>query len=170
MICFSLLLGRNWAYSNLRNAHINKQERRVKNIDMGHFEAPVEQDVINPDACVIDSSGFGGSSSSNSFTVSYYQEIEYVPFPETIEDIIKDVETATVDAMLASAQIFCSESRRSAPSGGRSLVSKRAVGMSANPDDEILECKYRLATTKERQCSRSILKNMILSRSFLMYI
>jgi hypothetical protein len=116
--------------------------RRRVNEDDGHFEPPIEDNVINPAVCLLDASGFGGSTSSNSFTVEYYQEMEFLPTgPDSITDIIKDIDSATVDVMLAANQIFCTGNRRTAPGTGRYLVAKRAVGMSTNPDDEVLECK-----------------------------
>jgi hypothetical protein len=81
---------------------------------------------------------FGGIASETSFTVRYYEEIEYIPGDDDIETIVRDLELSTVDKLLEAAQINCV-----LPPSTRLLqVSKTAVGLSANPEDQPLERTY----------------------------
>jgi hypothetical protein len=71
----------------------------------GHFKPPIEADVEIVVPCIVDDNGFGGIASVTSFTVSYYEEIEYIPGDDDIETVVRDLELATVDKLLEAAQI-----------------------------------------------------------------
>ena len=112
-----------------------------------HFEAPSEEDVEVYQACLLNN-GFGGRATDDNIVVRYYQEITFVGGPSFGTDIVADVDLATVNELLAASRITCAvppaviaespEDRRDLQGGG----GKKAVGISANPEDAILECKW----------------------------
>jgi hypothetical protein len=104
----------------------------------GHFEPPIEEDVEIIVPCIVDYNVFGGIATETSFTVSYYEEIEYIPGDDDIETIVRELDLATVNKLLKAAQINCV-----LPPSTRLLqLSKTAVGLSANPEDQPLKCTY----------------------------
>lgn len=108
-------------------------------ITEGHFEPPSEEDVDILVPCIVDENGFGGEASQTSFLVRYYQEVEYIAGDGDIDSIVRDLELATVDLLLEAAQINCVLPPRSRFLQTES--SRRVVGISANPEDQVLERK-----------------------------
>lgn len=125
-----------------------------------HFDPPSEEDVEVYQAC-IPNDGFGGQASDDSITIKYYQEITFSTVgPAFGTDIVKDVETATLDELLKASRITCIappaviaeaeiqvEKKKLSPwnddddDENRRNLRRQAVGMSSNPEDAILECK-----------------------------
>mmetsp|Transcript_34648 Transcript_34648/g.84019 ORF Transcript_34648/g.84019 Transcript_34648/m.84019 type:complete len:323 (-) Transcript_34648:232-1200(-) len=133
-------------------------------VDYDHYDPPSEDDVEVYQACVLDANGFGGSPADSMLEVQYYQEITYEPPPQgtivpTPQQIMRDLELATVDFLLATRRISCvrppaviatvatttSNTKQEQPEVGDDKIRKletdarHAVGLSANPDDRILE-------------------------------
>lgn len=103
---------------------------------VGHFEAPEEQDVVNPPAlCLANREGFGGVLTNDFFVVEYYYEMEYdTTGGASVEDMIASFEQDSTNFVLQSNlfDLPCSQ-----------VVARQgftpAEGISANPLDEALE-------------------------------
>lgn len=101
-----------------------------------HWEAPVELDFFSPPFCQVDENGFGGIFSNQSFRIHYLAEIEYAFSSElSIDEVMEDLERAILNLLLRSNQVLCDEETLTR----RHLHGKNIVGISANPDDEVVE-------------------------------
>ena len=133
-----------------------------------HKELPNQLNVYNDPFCQVDdeNGGFGGSFSETSFRIHYYQEIEFLSTTTTtttssssiIENIVRDLELSIVNLLLKSNHVLCSShnNKEKEEKDERLLVvsllnsttkttttTRKIVGISANPDDQVLEsCKF----------------------------
>ncbi|CAJ1937840.1 unnamed protein product [Cylindrotheca closterium] len=128
-----------------------------------HFEPPMEENVEVYQACIGDTNGFGGSAADNTLTIQYYQEITYsIDGDDSPAQIVRDLDLATVDYLLASRRISCV--RPSPPAviatatdenNNRKLqpqLRRKPVGLSANPDDQVLELDCQEPPTDGDRC------------------
>lgn len=102
----------------------------------GHFEAPGEEDVVNPTKpCVTNADGFGGTLTQDFVTIEYHYEMQYLKDGKDVTQIIESVEKDGADFLLAS-DLFNLDCANNARTLRRRL---EAVGITANPDDELME-------------------------------
>lgn len=133
------------AFSTVRNMFIRVSKAllfstllslaRAQEDDVGHFEAPDEQNVVNvPSLCFTNGQGFGGTLTEDFFTVTYYYEMEYIEGGDPVEDIISSFEKDSTNFILQSDLFDLPCSQVTTRQG-----MNPAQGISANPGDEPLE-------------------------------
>jgi hypothetical protein len=133
MICKQFLVLISLALSMMANGVAYDDD-----LPSAHYEDPDEIDVVNPPVlCYTNADGFGGDLTNDFLTVSYHYELQYLTEGSSLEDIIASVEKDSSDFLLQSPlfDLPCSTSR--SRSGGRRSLN--AVGITANPGDEVLE-------------------------------
>ena len=138
-----------------------------------HREPPTQLNVYNDPFCQVDENGFGGFFSETSFRINYYQEIEFLSTTTSstttndtttstiVDGIVRDLELSIVNLLLKSNQVLCGTSTQkqegeqeeeedSTSTTGRGLLlnSRKIIGISTNPDDQVLEsCECVVASS-----------------------